>query len=190
MTNARPPRIADWILRRSLPSGVRGDSIRGDLIEEFRAHPSAPWYWRQTLSVALRHGWHRDRARPKGEDHMRLESIWQDVRYAVRSYGRTPSFTLAVLTTLALGIGASTAIFSMVDGILLRPLPLDDPDTLVYANEVNRQGQQISTSWLNYLDWRQRARSFEQLALSRDEPQTLSGVDRPARLRARRVTAN
>jgi putative ABC transport system permease protein len=121
---------------------------------------------------------------------MLFETVWQDVRYAARSYARTPAFTLAVMTTLALGIGASTAIFSMVNGILLRPLPLPDPDRLVYANEVNPQLQRISTSWLNYQDWRQRARSFEALALSREESLTLTGVDRAERLRGRRATGN
>jgi putative ABC transport system permease protein len=94
------------------------------------------------------------------------------------------------LTTLALGIGASTAIFSMVNAILLQPLPLNEPERLVYANEVNAKRVRISTSWLNYRDWRQRARSFEHLALTREEPQALSGVDRPQRLRGRRVTGN
>ena len=119
-----------------------------------------------------------------------FDTIWNDVRYAARSYAKTPTFTLAVLTTLALGIGASTAIFSMVNAILLQPLPLNEPDRLVYANEVNAKLVRISTSWLNYRDWRQRARSFEHLALTRDEPEALSGVDRPQRLRGRRVTGN
>ena len=80
---------------------------------------------------------------------MLLESIRQDVRYAVRSYLKAPSFTLAVMTTLALGIGASTAIFSMVDGILLRPLPLPDSNGLVYASETNKSGDNISLAWPN-----------------------------------------
>jgi putative ABC transport system permease protein len=119
---------------------------------------------------------------------MFLERLSQDLKYAVRSYARTPTFTVAVLTTLALGIGASTAIFSMVDGILLRPLPLNDPDRLVFATEVNARGETMSLSWLNYLDWRERAKSFAVLAASRDESQTLTGVERAQRLRARRVT--
>jgi putative ABC transport system permease protein len=121
---------------------------------------------------------------------MALQFVWQDVRYAIRSYAKNPSFTLAVLATLTLGIGASTAIFSMVNGILLRPLPLQDPDRLVYANEVNPQGVRISVSWPNFLDWRERARSFESLAASREEPQTLTGVEQARRLRGRRVTGN
>ena len=121
---------------------------------------------------------------------MVLESIWHDARYAIRSYLKAPSLTVAIVTTLALGIGASTAIFSMVNGILLQPLPLPDPDTLVYANEVNGKGDRISVSWPNYVDWRARARSFEALANSREEAITLTGTDRPERLRARRVTGN
>ena len=85
--------------------------------------------------------------------HMVLESIWQDLRYAVRSYPKTPSFTLAVITTLALGIGASTAIFSMVNGILLQPLPLPDPgspglrqrDQRGRQPDLRRRGRTIST---------------------------------------------
>ncbi|HEY7284993.1 MAG TPA: ABC transporter permease [Vicinamibacterales bacterium] len=121
---------------------------------------------------------------------MAFEQLWQDTRYAVRSYARTPVFTSAVLMTLALGIGASTAIFSMVNSILLKPLPLNDPNRLVFATEVNARGGTMSLSWLNYLDWRERARSFDVLAASRDESQTLTGVERAQRLRARRVTSN
>jgi putative ABC transport system permease protein len=121
---------------------------------------------------------------------MLLERLWQDIKYAVRTYARTPTFTVAVLTTLALGVGASTAIFSMVNAIVLRPLPLNDPDRLVYATEVNPKGGPISLSWLNYLDWRERVRSFDVLAASREEPQTLTGVERAERLRSRRVTGN
>ena len=87
-----------------------------------------------------------------------VESILYDVKYAIRSYAKAPAFTLAVVATLALGIGASTAIFSLVDGILLEPLPLPEPDRLVYINETGHNGTFISTAWPNYLDWRVRQR--------------------------------
>ena len=121
---------------------------------------------------------------------MWLESMWLDVRYAIRSYVKAPTFTLTVVATLALGIGASTAIFSMVDGILLQPLPLPEPERLAYVTEVNPKGGSISVSWPNYLDWRARVTSFEALALSREEPLTLTGVDTARRVRARRITGN
>ena len=81
---------------------------------------------------------------------MTFDMLRQDVRTAIRSCVAAPSFTAIVLVTLALGIGASTAIFSMVNGILLRPLPLPDPDRLVYAIEINanEKGRVISTSRL------------------------------------------
>ena len=123
---------------------------------------------------------------------MFIDNLRQDVRYAVRSYAKAPSFTVAILTTLALGIGASTAIFSMVNGILFRPLPLPAPDRLVFATEVNAQSKStsISVSWPNYLDWRARAHSFQDLASNREEPLTLTGADDARRIRARRVTGN
>ena len=181
------PVWADRLLRRTLPPGDEGDTIRGDLVEELDAKGSA-WFWRQTLSLAVRYGWRRNR---RSEAHtMRLDNLWQDVRYAVRGYARTPAFTLVVITTLALGIGASTAIFSLVNGILLRPLPFADADRLVFADEVTPQGNHISVSWPNFLDWRERQRGFASLAASRHELVILTGGDRPERLIGRRVTAN
>jgi putative ABC transport system permease protein len=198
---AKPPRFAAWLLERALPPGIRGDAIRGDLLEELRTRPGARgdwWYARQALSLSIRYGWDRARRRLAGAPHshktrrspMLLEAIWQDVRYAVRSYAKAPTFTIIMLTTLALGIGASTAIFSMVDGILLRPLPFADPDRLIWINEVNPRGGFMSVSWPNFIDWRERVRSFEQLAATRTNFFTLTGRDQARRIDGRRVTAN
>jgi putative ABC transport system permease protein len=195
---ARP---AARLLRRALPAGARGDTMLGDLVEEWRTRggtrPATAWFWGQAASMALRYLWRRDRdnaPEPSGRRSMRMtfDTLMQDVRYAIRSYAKAPSFALTILTTLALGIGASTAIFSMVNGIVLRPLPLRDPDALVYVNEVNvnPKPRTISVSWPNYLDWRARAHSFTALALTREEPLTLTGVDRAQRLRGRRITGN
>ena len=197
MTTQAPPRVAEWLLRRTLPAGTRGQSILGDLVEEWREAGATPRatlrFWRHALSLALRYSVKHDRSHghpPERSDDMFLDNLRNDLRYAVRSYAKAPAFTVIILTTLALGIGASTAIFSMVNGILLQPLPLPDPDRLVYANEVNGKGVVISMAWPNYVDWRARAQSFQSLANSRDEPYTLTGVDRAQRLRGRRVTGN
>src|SRR3954452_24092891 len=134
----------------------------------------------------------RARHPQSGGHRMLVDHLRQDLRYALRSYAKSPSYALIMLITLALGIGASTAIFSMVNGILLRPLPLPDPDRLVFATEinVNEKSRPISTSVPNYSDWRARTRSFEALALSNDSPQTLTGLDQARRIRARRVSGN
>jgi hypothetical protein len=184
VTDRTPPRLARWLLRRTLPPGARGDTIAGDLLEELRARNGAAgawWYWRQAVSLAVRYGWQRSsRAESKhatrGRASMSMDNLWQDMRYALRSYAKAPSFTLAVLTTLALGIGASTAIFSFVDGILIRPLPLPDPNRLAFVTEVNPRGASMSVSWPNFLDWRAREHSFEALAISREEPLTLTAT--------------
>src|SRR5262245_61250239 len=126
-TTSGPPRIARWLLERALPHDARGDTMRGDLLEEFRLRDASPvgaawWYWRQAFAVAIRYvRIPRRETRP-----MWLESTWQDIRYAVRSYAKAPTFTVTAIATLALGIGASTAIFSMVNSILLQPLPLPE----------------------------------------------------------------
>jgi putative ABC transport system permease protein len=186
MTTPRqePPALARWLLRRTLPFGVRGDTIAGDLLEDWRARSPGRrgarlWFWRHALSLAVHYG-----------VLMSLESVWQDLKYAARSYAKAPSFTAAVLLTLALGIGASTAIFSLVNGILLRPLPLPDSGRLVYANEYAHGEGSVSVSWPDFLDWRARAHSYDGLASSREEALTLTGVERAERLRGRRVTGN
>ncbi len=169
MMAGRPPRLAEWLLRRLLPPGVRGESILGDLVEDWRdageTTAASLTYWRHALSLAARYALRRERPHPLDSVHrserMFLDNFRADLRYAIRSYAKAPSFTLIILTTLALGIGASTAIFSMVNGILLQPLPLQDPDRLLYITEVNPRGTLMTVSWPNYLDWRARSRSFD-----------------------------
>ena len=194
-----PPRWAAWLLRRALPRGVRGATMFGDLIEEWRARggtrAATIRFWRDALSLALRYGWRRERpiepaSGGNGSTRMSIDNLLQDVRYAVRSYAKAPSFAIAILATLALGIGASTAIFSMVNGIILRPLPFPEPDRLIFANELNPNGIGMSVSWPNFLDWRVRTRAFDGLASSRSELLMLTGVDTARRLDARRVTGN
>ena len=183
-----PPRLARALIDRIVGDGERGRAIRGDLIEEFRRDGNRRRYWRHALSIALRY--RAVRSEPVQEPPSMIESILYDVKHAIRAYAKAPAFTAAIIATLALGIGASTAIFSLVHGILLEPLPLPDPDRLVWINETGQGGTFISTAYPNYLDWRARQHSFESLGFSREEPLTLTGVDRARRIRARRVSGN
>lgn len=124
-----PPRLAEALARRLLPRDVHGRAILGDLHEEYRDVLTARgplragvWYWGQVLAVGVGYAWPRTPG---------LSRSMQDLRYGARGLRRTPLFTLAVVLTLALGIGASTAIYSVVDAILLSPLPFDQPERLV-----------------------------------------------------------
>ena len=144
MSAPRPPRPAERLLRALLPRGREADIIRGDLLEEFRRRGGdRGWYWREAVSTVVQR--HRYR-------HMlTLDHLRHDLRCAWRTTTRKPGFTALVVLTLALGVGASTAIFSIVNGVLLRPLPLRDPDRLLWINEANRRGDTISVSWMNYV---------------------------------------
>src|SRR3954471_5584602 len=101
-----------------------------------------------------------------------MRTLTADVRYALRVLVRTPSFALAVVAVLALGIGANTAIFSIVNAVLLRPLPFDDPDRLVRLFHVPPQStfpgmKRFSVSAANFYDWQRAAQSFDGMALYR-----------------------
>jgi hypothetical protein len=87
-----------------------------------------------------------------------------DLRHALRVLARRPAFTVVAILTLAVGIGANTAIFSVVNGVLLRPLPYPQPDRIVRLAERNKAGAVTDVSHPNFLDWRARSRSFEALA--------------------------
>jgi putative ABC transport system permease protein len=116
--------------------------------------------------------------------------ISQDVRYALRSLARAPGFTLVALLTLALGIGATTAIFSVVDGILLRPLPYPDPERIVRVlntTAANREGGGFSAA--DYLDYKSASRSFDAFAGYRQDVVDLTGDADPVRLTAHETTA-
>ena len=106
-----------------------------------------------------------------------MENAAQDVRYAVRVLRKNPSFTAVVLLTLALGIGANTAIFSIVNAVLLSPLPYDDADRIVQVwhtppHEAFPGHTEFSVSPANYLDWRDQNHVFERIAATTARPST------------------
>src|SRR5262245_41845744 len=102
-----------------------------------------------------------------------------DLRHALRALVRTPAFTLTAVVTLALGIGANTAMFSVVNAVLLRPLPFADPDRLMFLFSQNsqRNAGQMRVSALDLADWRREARSFEAMAGHTGTGFTFSGGD-------------
>jgi putative ABC transport system permease protein len=122
-----------------------------------------------------------------------MRTLWQDLRYGLRMLWMQPGFTLVSIITLALGIGANTAIFSVVNAVLLRPLPYAEPERLVWMWGNFRGGTNTaSVSALDFLDYREQNRTFEQLGAfsSGDSFVNLTGGGEPERLRAGVVTAN
>ncbi|HYG62128.1 MAG TPA: ABC transporter permease, partial [Thermoanaerobaculia bacterium] len=122
-----------------------------------------------------------------------LEELGQDVRYAGRQLWKSPAFTLVAVLTLALGTGVTTAIYSVVDTVLLRPLPFAEPDRLVRVLPLTREGSQDAFSVLNFLDWRRQststggsrgAASYDGVTLN------LSGDGEPERLQGMSVSAS
>jgi putative ABC transport system permease protein len=112
-----------------------------------------------------------------------LTGLLQDLRYGVRTLSKSPSFTIVSLATLALGIGANTAIFSFVDGVLLKPLPYADADRIVQVLEKPPRGDRNGISTLNYLDWRNQNTVFEYMTPFSYRAVTLTGAGDPIQLR-------
>jgi len=119
-----------------------------------------------------------------------MRSFLQDLRFAGRMVRRAPGYAVVVVITLGLAIGTATTIFSVVDGVMLRPLGYPEPDRLVSIWEKHPQFPQMSVSYLDFLDWRRSQRSFEDLAAMRLQGLNLTGFDRPERLEGRIVTAS
>jgi putative ABC transport system permease protein len=114
----------------------------------------------------------------------------QNFKYALRRLKNNPGFTIVAVLTLALGIGANSAMFSVINAVLLRPLPYREPQKLVLFSEHWPQFPQLSLSYLNYRDWRDQSHSFEAVAAVRNNVMTMTGIPEAERLPAQNVTAN
>src|SRR5262245_8690325 len=122
-----------------------------------------------------------------------LDGLRQDVRFGTRALLRRPGFTIIAVLTLAVGIGATTAMFSLIDSVLLKPLPFRDPGrlTLVWESRPRFNAARIEASPANYLDWEQQAQSFEALgAYGGNGFVNLTGDGPPERVSAAQFTPN
>ncbi|HLL45619.1 MAG TPA: ABC transporter permease, partial [Longimicrobiaceae bacterium] len=111
-----------------------------------------------------------------------MDDLLHDLRHAARMLRRSPAFTAVAVLTLALGIGAATVIFSVVDAVVLRPLPFAEPERLVRVWETTPAGDDFAVSAPNYLDFRERSRAFAEMAAYRPRSFSLTGAGEPERL--------
>jgi len=116
--------------------------------------------------------------------------VLHDLRYAIRRLGNSPGFSAVAIATIALAIGANTAMFSVVNGLFLRPLPYPEPDRIVRVLERLPTGGPNSISTLNYLDWATQNTVFELIAAEAGWRATLTGAGEPVSIRAARVSAH
>jgi putative ABC transport system permease protein len=175
----RPPRLSAWFLRMSVAPQDR-DVVLGDLHEEFGtrvatgdAVPARQWYRRQVRRSVIPNLRRRIEHWRVGRGSIRaarpFDGALQDFRRAIRALRATPSFTVVALIVLALGIGATTAIYSVVDGVALRGLPFPEDGQLVQLSEtslISGRGSLVSAP--DYRDWRAEQTTFDDLGASRD----------------------
>ncbi len=115
-----------------------------------------------------------------------LETLLQDLRYGLRQLRRNPGFTAMAILTLAFGIGANVAVFSLLDAVLLHPLPYSHADRLfrLFATDAKHHWPMVSTSYPDFQDWKQQSRTFEAMAAYYQQDVNLTGTAEPERLRA------
>jgi predicted permease len=122
-----------------------------------------------------------------------VTTLLQDLRFGLRTLRKSPGFTVIALFTLALGIGANTAIFSIVDAVMLKPLPFPDSDKLVFMTSAfEKQGvtRNFATSYADFLDWRSTAKSFTGMASYHQDSFTLAGLDQPLHVSGETVSGD
>jgi predicted permease len=172
----RPPRVAEWLVEHAVEHSAYGDALLGDLGEEFlRAAERSPasaaaWYWRRAASISLR--FFASRLVPRHRPHASrtgdpaLMNFLNDLKFAVRTLRRSPSFTIAAIVALGLGTGSTAGVFSLLRGVVLRPLPYAQPDRLVTLWEVNhaKSLEHEPISPVNFVDYRGLTNVFTDVA--------------------------
>ena len=119
-----------------------------------------------------------------------MHTLWQDVRYGARMLLKNPGITFVVILALALGIGANTAIFSVVNAVLLRPLPYDEADRLVFLNESSPVMDEMSISYPNFTDWRNQNHVFEKIGVFNRNSYNLTGSGEAERILTAQASAD
>jgi putative ABC transport system permease protein len=119
-----------------------------------------------------------------------LEQLLEDMRFGLRLLRKNPGFTLVAILTLALGIGANAAVFSVVYAVLLRPLPYKDPSSLLVLHETTPKVGDVSVSFPNFIDWRAASRTFRQMAAVQAVDFNLAGVTQPENISGDAVSPN
>ena len=173
-----------------------------DLDEEIRAHLAIDIHQRMDAGDSVEHA-RLNAAKDFGNVSLvkevtremwtftSLERLWQDTRYAVRGLRRSPGFTLLALAALALGIGATTAMFTLLYSVIIQPLPFTDPDRLVTLWEKSPRGTGPNVvSLLNFRAWKERAQSFGSMAAYNYGPKNLLTADEPLQITCANVTAD
>ncbi len=179
----------------------RGEQVDRDLDEELRAHldllieekVSSGMSQEEARRAALLEfgGLEQTKERVRASrTGFLLESLWQDLRYGARTLAKSPGFTATAVLSLALGIGTTTAVFSIVDTIFLRPLPFPEPDRLVavYEKELAKPDDLYGVSQPTFKDWKKQSQSIEQLAQTLDTSFTISRSEGAEEVRTRMVT--
>jgi putative ABC transport system permease protein len=121
--------------------------------------------------------------------HYEMGTLWQDMKYGARMLIKNPGFTVVAVLTMALGIGANSAIFSVINTVLLRPLPYEDSERLMLFTEWSEQIPNMSFSVANFKDVRDQNSTFESLVAFRSNNYVLTGEGDPERLSGRQVTS-
>src|SRR2546423_5989048 len=170
---------------RALSCGASDDEARWQVLEQLNAS--------DLLGRELKDMEHRISDKPTALGSERkinfFADLLQDLRYGLRTLAKNPAFTSIAVLALALGIGANSAIFSVVDAVLLRPLPFKNPNQLVmlWENAAHLGFPRDTPSPANFLDWQKQATSFTGMAAMSERSFNLTGVGEPERLDGRRV---